>query len=155
MRTDWDEASIERIVTLFRANKSIRTIAQEVGLTPGAISGKLGRLNVRREMPQQMLNQRNTQQTKIQRKQSVRVPSTTSRPKFDATRYDLPPQGIEDVARKKLIDLERGECNWPVGDPRDSAFGFCALPATPGRNYCEHHCRRATSRDDNNNDTHR
>jgi hypothetical protein len=60
----------------------------------------------------------------------------------------LPPLRVtEDVPRKRLLDLERHECRWPVGDPRQGAFGFCALPKAPDRPYCDAHTRRALMRD--------
>ncbi len=45
--------------------------------------------------------------------------------------------------RKKLVDLEAGECRWPIGDPQHADFGFCAAPQLSGTPYCVHHARRA------------
>jgi GcrA cell cycle regulator len=45
--------------------------------------------------------------------------------------------------RKKLVDLEAGECRWPIGDPQHADFGFCAQPQLSGTPYCTHHARRA------------
>lgn len=38
-----------------------------------------------------------------------------------------------------MAELRRGQCCWPVGDPKDADFGFCAAPARPGKNYCPAH----------------
>ncbi len=45
--------------------------------------------------------------------------------------------------RKRLVDLESGECRWPIGDPQHADFGFCAAPQLSGTPYCSHHACRA------------
>lgn len=148
----WNDDNVQRVVSLFRDNMSIRTIAKEVGTTPGTISGKLDRLNVRRSFSRELLVGRNRQQAKLQRKQRPAVAPAPVAPKFSAETFELPAQRIDDVARKPFTSLEPGDCRWPIGDPRNHGeFGFCALPASPGRPYCDDHCRRATtSRDELN-----
>jgi len=44
---------------------------------------------------------------------------------------------------KMLVDLESHDCRWPLGDPREPDFRFCAALQLPGYPYCEHHCRIA------------
>lgn len=45
--------------------------------------------------------------------------------------------------RKTLLQLEKGDCRWPVGDPQTADFFFCGAPAFAGQPYCAAHCRRA------------
>lgn len=45
--------------------------------------------------------------------------------------------------RKTLADLEDNECRWPLGDPKDAAFGFCGHVKAPGLSYCPTHAMRA------------
>lgn len=52
----------------------------------------------------------------------------------------LPTDRPDDIARKSLIDLEDGDCRFPVGDVRSPGFGFCALPKVEGLPYCSCHC---------------
>ena len=40
---------------------------------------------------------------------------------------------------KSMIDLESGDCRWPIGDPRHHDFHFCGAKQAPGRPYCAHH----------------
>ena len=42
---------------------------------------------------------------------------------------------------KKLIDLEKSDCRWGIGDPRHPDFHFCGAPQRDGRPYCELHWR--------------
>jgi GcrA cell cycle regulator len=40
---------------------------------------------------------------------------------------------------KTLLDLEPGDCRWPIGEPKHEDFHFCGRPHAPGRPYCAHH----------------
>lgn len=40
---------------------------------------------------------------------------------------------------KTLLELESGDCRWPVGDPRQDGFHFCGAPQMLGRPYCVTH----------------
>lgn len=40
---------------------------------------------------------------------------------------------------KTLLELEAGDCRWPVGDPRQDGFHFCGAPQMVGRPYCVAH----------------
>jgi len=44
---------------------------------------------------------------------------------------------------KKLLDLEKSDCRWPMGEPRHPDFHFCGAPQLDGRRYCELHWRMA------------
>jgi GcrA cell cycle regulator len=45
--------------------------------------------------------------------------------------------------RKTVATLERNDCRWPIGDPRQPDFHFCGAPKLPDRPYCEIHWRMA------------
>jgi hypothetical protein len=45
--------------------------------------------------------------------------------------------------RKTVDTLERHDCRWPIGDPREGDFHFCGARQLPGRPYCELHWRMA------------
>jgi GcrA cell cycle regulator len=47
------------------------------------------------------------------------------------------------IRRKTVDTLERDDCRWPIGDPRDADFHFCGAPQLVGRPYCELHWRMA------------
>ncbi len=47
---------------------------------------------------------------------------------------------LEKTARRvSLLELTERVCKWPIGDPTDSDFHFCGLPAVPGKPYCAAH----------------
>jgi len=39
----------------------------------------------------------------------------------------------------RLVDIEHGQCRFPIGDPKDASFRFCG--ADTGRTYCAVHHR--------------
>ena len=43
-----------------------------------------------------------------------------------------------DVVR--LDALGANMCSWPVGNPGEANFHFCAEPSAPGKPYCARHC---------------
>lgn len=49
--------------------------------------------------------------------------------------------------RRTLMELRRGECKWPVGDPGTPGFFFCGAPvAHRALSYCRPHAVRAFNR---------
>lgn len=49
------------------------------------------------------------------------------------TGLDAPDRG------KRLADLARGDCRFPLGNPARRARRFCGHPARPGGPYCDAH----------------
>lgn len=47
---------------------------------------------------------------------------------------------------KTLTELEPRDCRWPIGEPKDQAFGFCAKPRCEGSPYCAEHRERGHTR---------
>lgn len=45
--------------------------------------------------------------------------------------------------RRTLMDLEAGQCRWPVGDPSSESFFFCGGAVVVGKHYCAGHARIA------------
>lgn len=65
--------------------------------------------------------------------------------------FDIRPTAGEAAAydaasrRVTLLELEHGECRFPVG-ALDGSHLFCGAAAEPSRSYCRHHAIRASSR---------
>lgn len=139
----WDEATFQRVKELHRSGVSRRKIANLLGMTAGQVIGKMyrvGLLEAELERP--------TAHPRAPKKSEPRRAPATPIPVEKMEVAPLPPLRVtEDVPRKRLLDLERHDCRWPVGDPRQGAFGFCALPKAPDRPYCDAHTRRALMRD--------
>lgn len=67
------------------------------------------------------------------------------RPRSSSARTNQPPRVYRPPAPPPearmigLLELAPHDCRFPIGDPREAGFGFCAAPASVGRSYCEHH----------------
>lgn len=46
---------------------------------------------------------------------------------------------VPHAERKSILDLDRGDCRWPIGDPGHPDFHFCNGRQEPGQSYCAHH----------------
>ena len=58
-------------------------------------------------------------------------------PPVDAT---VPPP---EMRRCSLLELDNGQCRWPLGDVHQVVAQFCGDAAVPGFPYCGHHLRMA------------
>lgn len=50
-----------------------------------------------------------------------------------------PPPAPVEPFMVKLMDLENGQCRFPIGDPRNSDFGFCGHATAGPLSYCRYH----------------
>jgi len=63
-----------------------------------------------------------------------------AKPYVDDPRIDA---DIPLAQRRSLLELTRGACRWPVGDPSHPDFFFCGAEALRGELYCAAHRARA------------
>tara|TARA_R110002124_G_scaffold149220_1_gene315061 strand:- start:207535 stop:207708 length:174 start_codon:yes stop_codon:yes gene_type:complete len=42
-----------------------------------------------------------------------------------------------------MMKLESGMCRWPIGEPEDKDFHFCAAKCEAGSPYCPEHMAKA------------
>jgi GcrA cell cycle regulator len=61
------------------------------------------------------------------------------------------PLMVHDGEVISILDLSERTCRWPIGDPKDPAFGYCGAQSHPGFPYCAGHVAMAfqSSRKDN------
>lgn len=111
---------VREIVRRDYADRTVREIAEEVGLSRSAVIGLAHRMGLRANRPNRGGWRRNT-------KRASRPPVKVSAP---------PAQP------RALLELRAGTCRWPLDDGL-----FCAAPATHER-YCAKHWRRAHLRRD-------
>ena len=44
---------------------------------------------------------------------------------------------------RAFLDLQPGDCRWPMDEPDDPPIMFCGAPARAGTSYCHHHHKLA------------
>lgn len=155
---NWTEDRIAKLTDLWNAGLSCSEIAAELGegATRNSVIGKVSRLELQprrnpvdRSKPpmspeeahlRKLERQRHYRRTaassrppKVRKQRVPRVPKEAFVPVKPKGQAWEPISGLAPVA---LLDLEAGQCKWPVG--QDSPYLFCGAPATHGH-YCEHH----------------
>lgn len=162
----WDDASEKALAELWAAGWSASQIGARIGQSRNAVIGKVHRLKLpkRRTTSSQAGAKRqaavsraarpavpggrgaparrhgNTGQTPgpsiVQRAEARAAEEARTRHRLAAGVW-APLEGRAPVA---FLDLERGQCRWPLGDPREAGFGFCGLPVAGEKtSYCAVH----------------
>lgn len=139
----WTDKQEETLQRLWKEGKSASYIASILKVTRNSVIGKIHRMKIGRPEPAGNKSRRasaqrrhRAQRSRFERRiEPVAPPIPKSLP--------LPPESKSDMARKKLADLEKGDCRFPVGDPKNTDFGFCADERLPGSSYCHRHTLRA------------
>jgi len=144
---NWTDERTAILVDLWKAGLSCGRIAAELGdgATRNSVIGKVHRL----KLPRRLTSDRFPTRKPGERGPDRKLRMTKPRRIALGQPADLPPikisqqkpqgeawepiTGFEPVS---LLDLEAGQCKWPVG--KDSPHHFCGAPATH-RHYCEHH----------------
>lgn len=150
----WTTELVELLTDLWNVRGlTASQCAAQLGVTRNAVIGKASRLGLngrkspilprlpasvararRNELQRQRLaskpKQPKLRQPRIKRQPMPELPPAPQKPRGEA--WDAIP-GIQPVS---LVDLEAGQCKWPIG--QDSPYLFCGAPATH-RHYCEHH----------------
>lgn len=131
----WDERKITILVEMHDKGHSSSQIGRVLGCSRNAVIGKLHRLG------RTGLRQFSPKLVKAKPQSKPIKPKTSTRKQEVAELHaePLPPRQETDIARKRLVDLEPGDCRFPVGDPGSEGFGFCAAPSVVGTRYCKHH----------------
>lgn len=164
--TTWNEANVYTLKKLWAAGVTSDVIAVRLEITRNAVVGKIHRLGLSSDPA--MIRQRTlaggaigpgsqkfrkgnagrrgagfadvnrTRKAANVERDKAKVATLPAQVKAAIVPPDDP--GIYAAARKPLRDLEANECKWPIGDPQDKRFGFCAGARVPGKPYCEGHC---------------
>lgn len=111
---NWTDENIERLRAMWKQGLACSAIGRALGCTRNAVIGKVDRLN----LPARVI--------------PCRVIRFASKAK--PLPKEPPKQGSV-----SLLALESGMCRYPIGDPKDAAFGFCGCSQKEGSPYCAEH----------------
>ena len=146
----WDSDLVEQLIKLVREGYSGGMIAARLGVSRNSVIGKVTRLGMKlgnsrnsmqRNLAQQLRLKANYRRYKRKAGDRLRPPP----PKVKFTVEPLPAAHTDDVPRKSLIELGPDDCRYPIGDPKESTFGFCAKERVPGSSYCPTHRARCSA----------
>ncbi len=137
----WPVADTDRLRELWAEGKSASVIGGELGRSKNAVIGKVHRLRL---------------PTRVGGKACVRKKpgpkaynpgafrkSRAKPPELHAARQPRPPRPQEvpppEARMVSLLELQPGDCKWPIGDPVQTGFGFCGAKRFASFCYCQHH----------------
>lgn len=144
----WAEAEIAQLRTLCDVGLSASQIAARLGTgkSRNAIIGKMHRLGLTKSAPAAPVTEPRERPPKprpIRRTPSLPALRPVAQVRPQPVVIPAPVPVVIDGARITVATLESGMCRWPIGDPGDDDFHFCAAPQQDGKPYCSHHCDRA------------
>lgn len=120
------------------SGSTAKETAEKLGFskTRNAVIGKWNRLGL--AVPASSNRPKNRPKRKKMEGVTLAGPRAGSGKK-DKTRY-IPIPHIPDCVRENsILSLTSTQCRYPIGDPRDADFGFCADKCDVLETYCEHH----------------
>ena len=134
----WTTERVELLKSHFAAGLTCRQIAAEIGVSRNAVIGKLSRLGLTRERPDDEARPR-----KPRERRGRPVPRLQYE-MLRAVYADVPAPGATIVSehRCSLFELSKERCRWPVNAEAE-AFAFCGNPPMAGLPYCPGHTRLA------------
>ncbi len=162
MLVGWTEERMEMLKKLWSEGFSASQIANELGgVTRNAVIGKVHRLGLSGRAKAPMT------QAQRPKKAAPRQPAAAASPRPQQPMHtagntalkadhlpalkpvvDLRPKiySLSEpplVENASILELTESTCKWPVGDPGEGEFHFCARRSETGIPYCGYHARIA------------
>jgi len=143
----WTTQEISLLIGLW-PSASAAQISKQLNRSRGSVGGKAMRLRSDDLLPadvEKHFEVNPAVQTRPGRAQTTVRSITTAKPTppptlpVDAT---VPPP---EMRRCSLLELDDGQCRWPLGPVAEVATLFCGGAVEPGRAYCRHHWQVACS----------
>lgn len=133
----WTDEKIQELTKLWDQGLSASVIGKKLGVSKNAVVGKAHRLKLpARPSP----IKRDGSGAPRRRVLNIR-PQVEPAPAPSS--YEAPPEKEKAPPRRVRAAEGAQACVWPIGDPGDADFHFCAAEAVPGKPYCAEHCAKA------------
>lgn len=134
---EWPPERVEQLTELYRAGASRDKMAEEMGITKNALSGKINRLfgDEIRAAVAALKAIPKAERVRVDRKTPFRKPKPTQ-PLAAAPEGGINWDGYN----------HRTHCHWPLTDPRAADFRFCGAGKLPDGSYCREHHQKAHRR---------
>ena len=137
----WTTREISLLIGLW-PTASATKISKRLNRSRGSVCGKVMRLRSDGVLPADVEKHFKVHPAVQMRPDPIGATVTSIRtakpmPPIDGT---VPPPEMRCCS---LIELDDGQCRWPLGDVHRVATQFCGGDAVPGFPYCRHHWRMA------------
>jgi GcrA cell cycle regulator len=133
----WTEERSLKLSQLWMTDWSAAEIGRQMGISKNAVVGRAHRLNLpQRPSPIKRLDGAPPTRRRVSLRHLF-IRSTTL-PSFAEPQAAPPPVIV-------VPKMGRGECCWPIGEPRSPEFHFCGAQAEFNRPYCAD-CRKLAYR---------
>jgi GcrA cell cycle regulator len=140
----WTAERVELLKSRFEAGLSCREIAADIGVSRNAVIGKLSRLNLAGEMPDDPGRPaRRKRAAKARGKATPRLQYEMLASIYAEAQPVIEEEPIDDRQRCSLLELSEQRCRWPIGTPGAEDFCFCGNMPLEGLPYCPGHSRVA------------
>jgi GcrA cell cycle regulator len=146
-RMEWTAKSIDLLRALWAEGHSTAEIGRRMGVTKNAIVGKAHRLDLPAR-PSPIRKQEEAGAPAAPRPKPAReaaapaVQRTPPQPRPQPQPASPRPASPAPVAPAQVRQFPRASlrsCCWPIGEPGQREFRFCAAEAAPGKPYCDDH----------------
>jgi GcrA cell cycle regulator len=148
----WTPDRVEQLRSFVVTGLTCSQIAAQIGVSRNAVIGKIHRLGLSPARPPG-----GAARSCPPRARHPRAPRAPGQRRLlrlmwsdgaPANNTEAAPAPVDSAQPCSLLDLERGKCRWPLGEPTGAAgppgdFIFCGNAAADGFSYCPGHARMA------------
>ena len=137
----WSTQETSLLIGLW-PNASAAQISKRLNRSRASVCGKAMRLRSDGVLPAEVEKRFEVNPAVQTRPVSAKTTVTSISPAKQTLPIDatVPPA---DMRRCSLVELDNGQCRWPLGDVHQVATLFCGGLTEKGQHYCQHHWRMA------------
>ena len=146
----WNESRTAMLRKLYADGLSGVLIAERLGTTKGAVSGKKKRLGLvgdkQPKIRHPRRNQNSNRQNNINTEAVQKARAVKLKPELRAADPGIAahePEAPIECKRISILELNSCTCRFPIGVPGAADFCYCGLVPKAGSVYCQEHNRIA------------
>lgn len=135
----WTDENTETLIRHWNTGISAATIAERMGVTKGAVAGKISRLaDAGRVTARSNPAKKTTPVTHGRPPAAAVAAGVRTIPLLASEGGEAP--GLLFPASSTREHAQTSGCHWPIGDPGQRGFRFCGEARAAKRQYCADHC---------------
>jgi GcrA cell cycle regulator len=148
----WTTERVALLKNRIAAGLSCAEVARELEVSRNAVIGKANRLGLSRLKSMtagQPARSDNAKIAGLERprakspRQGIVTPHQIAQALRRKPRLPFAEVPVDIANRCSLLELQQGQCRWPISEPGAQDFGFCGSERAQGVPYCAGHARMA------------